>query len=112
MFPVYGRPRRRYRQAWQAPSARPQIAYVVSLDANTVTPINTATNKAGKPIKVGINPNAIAITPNGKTAYVTNSGSSTVTPISTATSKAGTPIKVAGAGYVAITPNGSVKLTV
>lgn len=72
-----------------APSGGPQIAYVVSLDANTVTPINTATNQAGPPIKVGTNPNAIAITPNGKTAYVTNSGSASVTPISTATDKAG-----------------------
>ena len=35
-----------------------------------VTPINTATNTALKPIKVGRSPVAIAITPDGKTAYV------------------------------------------
>ena len=37
-----------------------------------MTPIRTATNKAGKAIKVGGRPVAIAITPNGKTAYVVN----------------------------------------
>ena len=35
-----------------------------------MTPITTATNTAGTQIKVGIDPDAIAITPNGKTAYV------------------------------------------
>jgi DNA-binding beta-propeller fold protein YncE len=40
-----------------------------------VTPISTATNKAGKAIKVGESPVAIAITPNGKTAYVASTGS-------------------------------------
>jgi YVTN family beta-propeller protein len=41
-------------------------------NAGTVTPINTVTNKAGRSIKVGSYPQAIAITPNGKTAYVLN----------------------------------------
>ena len=36
----------------------------------TVTPIATATNTAGKPIRVGAVPQAIAMTPDGKTAYV------------------------------------------
>ena len=72
-------------------------AYVVNRGSDTVTPIQTATNKAGKAITVGKNPGAIAITPNGKTAYVVNgnfSGPGTVTPISTATNKAGKPITV------------------
>ena len=37
-----------------------------------MTPIATATNTAGPPITVGIDPDAIAITPDGKTAYVAN----------------------------------------
>ncbi len=53
-----------------------------------MTPINTATSKALKAIKVG-GVWAIAITPNGKTAYVTNYASpGAVTPINTATNKA------------------------
>ena len=38
-----------------------------------MTPIATATNTAGTPITVGVGPDAIAITPDGKTAYVANS---------------------------------------
>ncbi len=51
------------------------------MGSGTVTPITTATGKAGKAINVGSFPWAIAVTPNGKTAYVANSGSGTVTPI-------------------------------
>ena len=54
--------------------ARPVIAYVANLGGNTVIPINTATDKAGKAIKVGPGPDGIAITPDGKTAYVANGG--------------------------------------
>jgi DNA-binding beta-propeller fold protein YncE len=60
-----------------------------------VTPINTAANTAGKPIKVGTEPYQMAITLNGKTIYVGNYGSGTVTPITVATSTAGTPIRPA-----------------
>ena len=71
--------------------ARSQLNYRGS---GTVTPISTATNKAGKEIKVGPTASAIAITPNGRTAYVVSEGSDTVTPISTATNMAGKPIKI------------------
>ena len=72
-----------------------------------MTPIATATNTAGPPITVGSNPDAIAITPDGKTAYVANDGSDTVTPIATATNTAGPPITVgSGPNAIAITPDG------
>jgi YVTN family beta-propeller protein len=70
-----------------------------------VTPISTATGTAGKPIKVGLFPDAIAITPDGKTAYVASSGPGTVTPIRTATGTAGKAIKVGSyPSAIAITP--------
>ena len=59
-----------------------------------MTPINTATNKAGKAITVGTPPVAIAITPNGKTAYVANSNGDRVTPINTATNTTAQAITV------------------
>jgi YVTN family beta-propeller protein len=70
----------------------------------TVTPINTATNIAGKNIKVGVTPGAIVITPDGKTAYVLNladgaPGKGSVTPINTATNTAGKPIPIKGASF-------------
>ena len=72
-----------------------------------MTPIATATNTAGPPITVGSDPQAIAITPDGKTAYVANIGSDTVTPIATATNTAGPPITVGNSpDAIAITPDG------
>jgi DNA-binding beta-propeller fold protein YncE len=67
-----------------------------------------------KPIPVGGNPDAIAITPDGKTAYAVNQATSTVTPIRTATNKALKPIHIPGAGgytgVIAISPNGKTAL--
>src|ERR1019366_8543854 len=91
--------------------ARPVTAYFASFSG--VTPINTATNKAGKAIKVGAGPFAIAITPDGKAAYVANIDSSTVTPIRTTTNKALKAIKVGSApGPIAITPDGKTAYVV
>jgi len=58
---------------------------VVNYNSGTVIPIRAATNKAGRAIKVGGRPFALAITPDGKTAYLTGSQ---VTPIRTASSTA------------------------
>jgi YVTN family beta-propeller protein len=72
-----------------------------------VTPIATATNTAGTPIRTGRVPDDIAITPDGKTVHVANSGLGTVTPIRTATNTAGTPITTGSLPYaLAITPDG------
>ena len=57
------------------------IAYVANSGSGTVTPIRTATGTALPSIKTGSGPDAIAITPDGKTAYVANGNSGTVTPI-------------------------------
>ncbi|HET7017518.1 MAG TPA: phage tail tip lysozyme [Streptosporangiaceae bacterium] len=64
----------------------------------SVIPIDVATNKAGKPIKVGAGPRAMAITPSGKTVYVgTEEG---VWSINTATDKAERIDKAATTGMV------------
>jgi YVTN family beta-propeller protein len=92
--------------------AHPVTAYVANFSSGTVTPISTAINKAGKPITVGGNPAAIAITPDGKTAYVALDNSTSrgdfpgqVIPISTVTNKAGKGITVGiDPAAIAITP--------
>ncbi len=76
-----------------------KIVLVANFGGHTVTPVQTATNKAGQPIRVGLNPVAIAITPNGTMAYVANFGNGrvqghTVTPIRIATLRAGRAIRV------------------
>ena len=88
--------------------ARPAIVYVANDVSGTVTAIQVATGTAGTPVKVGRYPQAIAVTPDGKTVYVANVGSATVTPIRTATMTALTPIKVGNdPSALAITPDGA-----
>jgi len=79
-----------------------------------VIPISTATNTAGLPIKVGGGPDAIAITPDGKTAYVLDYYRNHVTPIRTATNTALPPITVAASHptHIAITPDGKTAYVV
>jgi YVTN family beta-propeller protein len=90
-----------------AGGVRHPTAFVVNSASASVTPVDLTTRRAGPPIPVGARPQAIAITPNGRTAYVANSGSGTVTPIDTATRRAGTPIRTGTAPVaVAITPDG------
>ena len=82
-------------------------AFVVSAAAGTVTPITLATRRAGRPIRVGHNPQAIGLSPGGGMAYVVNSASGSVTPIQTATRRPEPAIPV---GHdprgIAVTPDG------
>ncbi len=67
---------------------------------STVTPIEVTDGGAGgkvlPSIKVGLNPNWIAITNDGSTAYVANKGSNSLTAIDVATNTAGAPIDLPG----------------
>jgi YVTN family beta-propeller protein len=93
--------------AQPASGPRQQTAFVVNAASGTVTPINLAKRKAGRAIRVGRDPQAIAVTPDGQTAYVANSGSGTVTPIDTATRRAGRPIPVGhDPRAIAVAPDG------
>ncbi len=87
-----------------------RTVYVVNVISNTVTPISTATNTAGKPIKTWSRPVAIDITPDGRTAYVLDSSEGfqgSVIPITTATNTRGKPIKVGNyPTAMAMTPDG------
>jgi DNA-binding beta-propeller fold protein YncE len=60
-----------------------------------VIPISTASNTAGKPIRIGNSLN-IAITSDGKTLYA--AAVNKVVPISTATNSPGQPIRQVPAG--------------
>jgi DNA-binding beta-propeller fold protein YncE len=88
-----------------APRPAGAIMYVAA--SNGMTPVTTATNTPGKPIKIGAIPAAIAITPDGKTAYIADVHPGTVTPVTTATNTPGRPIKIGGFPWaIAITPDG------
>jgi DNA-binding beta-propeller fold protein YncE len=61
---------------------RPVMAYVGP--SPDTTPINTTTNKAGRPITVGPDGGPMAVTPDGKMLYVVNGGGwQAVTPVNT-----------------------------
>jgi hypothetical protein len=86
---------------------RPTGAIIYVAASNGMTPIATATNTRGKPIKIGAIPTAIAITPDGKTAYIADEHPATVTPVATATNTPGQPIEIGGFPWaIAITPDG------
>lgn len=59
-----------------------------------VTPVSTATNRPERPVRVACYPDAVAVSPDGKTVWV--GSSNWITPISTATDKAGKPIAFRG----------------
>src|ERR1022692_2185872 len=91
----------------------PVIAYIVNTGANTVVPLDTATNTLSATITVGLGPDAIAFAPHGKTAYIANGAlgsmqsADTVTTIDTATNTVGKTIKVGTRpSGMAITPDG------
>ena len=67
---------------------------------STVTPIEVtdggANGKVLPSIKVGLNPNWIAITNDGSSAYVANKGSNSLTAIDVASNTAGAPIELPG----------------
>jgi YVTN family beta-propeller protein len=82
-------------------------AFVVSSAAGTVTPITLPSRRAGRPIKVGHTPQAIALSPDGGMAYVVNSGSDSVTPIQTSTRRREVAIPVGhDPRAIAVTPDG------
>jgi DNA-binding beta-propeller fold protein YncE len=99
------------------------VVYVVSAahaGAETVTPIRTATNRAGKPIPIAsykYRAVSIAATPGGRTVYVLSqnlwsrtgnpSYTGIVTEITTASGKASRPISIGRSpSDLVITPNG------
>lgn len=97
------------------PGPRPAhpTAFVANSGSGTVTPVDLVTRKAGRAIRVGADPQAVAVGPDGKTAYVVNSGSGTVTPITVATRRAGPPIRVGtDPQAIAITPDGGTAYVV
>jgi YVTN family beta-propeller protein len=71
--------------------------YVADSAANDVTVVDLETRRPVARIPVGVDPLAIAISPDGRAAYVSNHANSTITPLDLQTNEAATPIEVGGA---------------
>jgi YVTN family beta-propeller protein len=80
----------------------------------TMTPIDLATNTAGKPIDLQWPPDALVITPDGKTAYIINGfPSRTLTPVDLATSRPGKPVTLSeAADAILMAPDGKAYVAV
>jgi YVTN family beta-propeller protein len=85
-----------------------KTAYIAtSLGPDTVMSLHLRTGRLGRRIHVRRDPEAMAITPDGRTLYVASDTSGTVTPIRTATWTALRPIRAGQQpGAVAVTPDG------
>ncbi len=83
------------------------FAYITNGDSNSVSVIDTATNKVTATIPVGSSPMCAAISPDGTKVYVANSRSNDISIIDTATNivKATVPLGSSPQG-IAITPDG------
>jgi DNA-binding beta-propeller fold protein YncE len=88
-----------------------RTVYVANSEGSAVTPIDTATDTAGSPIRTAVNagPPVITIAPDGKTAYILGGRrggpvvTSVITPISTAANVAGRPIDLGKVAVQAMT---------
>ena len=66
-----------------------RTVYVANPGGDTITPISTATEEPGQPIVVGPSPDAMAVTPDGRTVLVlTSTGVTGVTPVDAVTNRA------------------------
>jgi DNA-binding beta-propeller fold protein YncE len=90
---------------------------LVTLQGTSASPghqlreINLATRSVSSPVEVGLNPESLAISPDGTTAYVAAFSSAEVTPVDLTTwpPQAETPIPLPGTSprAIAISPNGA-----
>jgi YVTN family beta-propeller protein len=83
------------------------FGYIANYGGDTVSVVDTATNKVVKTINVGSSPDAVLATPNGAYVYVANYWSNNVSVISTASRSV---VKTVGVGQgptsLAVTPGG------
>src|SRR5215470_3724231 len=74
---------------------------------HTVTPVATATGRPGRPIPVGSFPDALAVTPNGRTLFAASETGNTVTPVNLPADRAGRPIQAGpNPQALVVTPDG------
>jgi YVTN family beta-propeller protein len=85
------------------------FAYIVNLDSDSVSVVDTVTNSLVGKIPVGGVPIALALTPDGTLAYAANMLSSTVSVIDTASRSVTATVPVgSGPHSIAVAPDGSL----
>ncbi len=83
------------------------FAYITNEGSNSISVIDTTTNKVTATIPVGSNPIGVAVNPNGTKVYVVNDHSNDVSVIDTATNTVVATVPVGSSPQgVAVSPNG------
>src|ERR1019366_4376223 len=78
---------------------------------NTLSEIDVASGKVVKQTTVGLEPDAVAVTPNGALALVANFGDNTVTPVALPSLRPGRPLAVGRQPVaIAVAPAGNLAL--
>ncbi len=94
-----------------AATANGRDVLVADRGVDVLSVIDTATGAEVGLATVGLEPDAVAVTPNGSLALVANLLDGTVTPVSLPSLRVGTPIHVGThPDAVAVSPNGSLAL--
>ncbi|MGD0534086.1 MAG: IPT/TIG domain-containing protein [Methanoregula sp.] len=89
-------------------SATGPFAYFANSQYNNVTVIDTTSNTVIATVPVGIQPEGVAVSPDGSRVYVANYGNNSVSVINTGTNTVSTTVSVGDAPFgVAVTPDGS-----
>ncbi|MEV7009291.1 DUF5074 domain-containing protein [Streptosporangium sp. NPDC051022] len=82
-------------------------AYATNPDYNSVSVIDTATNTVTATVEEAFRCATLVVSPNGRNVYVAGQSTSVIVVIDAATNTVSARIPVAGAQYMAVTPNGS-----
>jgi YVTN family beta-propeller protein len=82
---------------------------VANNGSNNVSVINTAPKAVAATVPVGIDPQFVAVTPDGYFVYVTNTGSNSVSVIDTTSNTAVATVEFGiSPSWIAITTNGAL----
>jgi len=85
----------------------PVYAYIANMGSNTISVIDTTTNKVTTTLEVGTGPYGVGVSSDGKKVYVANNDSNTVSVIDTTTNKVTATVPVGSKPYgIAVTPDG------
>src|SRR5215470_7040931 len=91
-------------------SSRAQNAYITNASSATVSVIDTTMDAVIATIPVGLAPEGVAVSPDGRKVYVKNVGVSTVSVIDTATNTVSATIPLGNVSFgfgVAVSPDAS-----
>ena len=83
------------------------FAYIPNYDSNTTSVMDIANNNVTATVPVGINPNGVAVSPDGKKVYVANFFSNTTSVIDSTNNNVIATVPVGGWPFgVAVSPDG------